>query len=303
MAPMTPFLAEEIYQNLVGSWSASTGTGEAAAAPESVHLCDWPKADAALIDPELNGSVRTIQWLASLGRSARAKTNIKVRQPLGKISIKTRSPEEKDQIRPMIDELLEELNVKAVDFVDNDSETEVFDYQIRPNLPLLGPKYGSELSQIQRLLQQADKMEVVRSIHHRHPVLLAGGTRLGWEEVLVTTSGKPGYAAAEEHGLAVAVSTEITPALADEGLARELVRHVQELRKSAGLEIADRIRLTCAGDADLARVIEVHGDYIRQETLATTISAGESASSEPGEGYAEEQEIDGHKVRLVVAKA
>ena len=300
MAPMTPFLAEEIYQNLVGSWSPSTGTGEAAAAPESVHLCDWPKADAALIDPELSASVRLVQRLTSLGRSARARANVKVRQPLAGVHVKLLNDGEALTVRRLADQIVEELNVKGLDLIDDAAA--FFDYQVRPNLPVLGPKYGGAVSRIQGALAGADQAAIARAVAAGRTVELAGLV-LEPEELLVTTMGKPGYAVAEEAGYAVAVSTEITPALAEEGLARELVRHVQELRKSAGLEIADRIRLTCAGDADLARVVETHGDYIRQETLATTIDAGKDASVEPEDGYTEEQEIDGHRVRLVVAKA
>ena len=116
-------------------------------------------------------------------------------------------------------------------------------------------------------------------------------------ELLVSTAAKPGYAVAEEAGYAVAVTTEITPALADEGLARELVRRIQEMRKSAGLDIADRIRLSYEGDAEVVRVIEAWRGYIGQETLAATISAGVS-----GRGYVEEQEIDGRTVRLAVER-
>ena len=123
------------------------------------------------------------------------------------------------------------------------------------------------------------------------------GFELQPDELLVTMTGKPGYAVAEEAGYAVAVTTEITPELADEGLARELVRRIQEMRKSAGFEIADRIRLSYDGDADVARVIDTWRDYITQETLADSIAEGAAA------GHTEDHDIDGRKVTLTVAKA
>ena len=286
MAPLTPFLAEEMYQNLVRNWD----TG----APESVHLCDWPAADQALIDAGLSRDVRLVQRLASLGRAARAKASIKVRQPLAAVHVKAQGAGEAEVVRRLADQIVEELNVKALELISDESES--FDYQVRPNLPLLGPKYGGEVGRIQRALAAADNAAIAREVAAGRAVRL-DSFELQPEELLVSTAAKPGYAVAEEAGYAVAVTTEITPALADEGLARELVRRIQELRKSAGLDIADRIRLSYEGDAEVARVIEAWRDYIGQETLASTISAGVS-----GRGYVEEQEIDGRTVRLAVER-
>jgi len=285
MAPLTPFLAEEMYQNLV--------RGADASARESVHLCDWPEADESLIDPELSASVRLVQRLTSLGRAARAKANIKVRQPLAAVHVKLQSAGEAPVIRRLADQVIEELNVKALEVIEE--EGEYFEHQVRPNLPVLGPKYGSDVGRIQRALAQADKALIARAVAAGHTVPL-DGFALEPNELLVTTTGKPGYAVAEEAGYVVAVSTEITPELADEGLAREIVRHVQELRKNAGLEISDRIRLHYDGDADIARVLESWRDYISSETLAQSITPG------AGSGFAADEVIDGHKVRIAVEK-
>jgi isoleucyl-tRNA synthetase len=122
------------------------------------------------------------------------------------------------------------------------------------------------------------------------------GIELQPDELLVSMTGKPGYAVAEEAGYAVAVTTEVTPELADEGLARELVRRIQEMRKSAGFEISDRIHLGYEGDADVARVIDAWRDYVAQETLAQSIEPGIDG------GYAEDHDIDGRKLRLSVAR-
>ena len=171
-----------------------------------------------------------------------------------------------------------------------------FDYSVRLNLPVLGPKYGSEVARIQRALTEADRFEVASAVLENRPVRL-GDFELQPSDLLVTAAAKPGYAVAEEAGYAVAVTTEITPALADEGLARELVRRIQEMRKSAGLEIADHIRLFYAGDAGLDRVMRAHGNYIRQETLAEAIGVGVAG------GYVEEHEVDGRKVTLALERA
>ena len=285
MAPMVPFLAEDMYQNLV--------LGAGVDAPESLHLTDWPVADESRIDRELSASVRLVQRLTSLGRAARAKANIKVRQPLAAVYVKLQWPEEAPMVRRLADQITDELNVKALEVIEDDAD--FFDHQVLPNLPVLGPKYGRDIGRIQRALSQADKAEIARAMAAGHPVLL-DGLALEPGELLVTTTGKPGYAVAEEAGYAVAVSTEITPELADEGLAREIVRHVQELRKNAGFEISDRIRLHYEGDPDIARVLLSWGDYVGSETLAQAIVSG------AGAGFAADEVIDGHKVRLAVEK-
>ncbi len=286
LAPMTPFLAEELYQNLVRSWDSE--------APESVHLSRWPEADAARIEEALSRSVRLVRRLTSLGRAARARASIKVRQPLAAVYVRLQSSEEAATVRALAEQLTEELNVKALHLIDDDA-ADYFDSQVRPNLPVLGPKYGGDLGRIQRGLAQADKAALARDVSAGRSVNI-DGFAIEPGELLVTTSGRPGYAVAEEAGYAVAVTTEVTPELADEGLARELVRRVQEMRKSAGFEIADRIRLACEG-GDLDRVLDAWGDYIRQETLAESI-----IHSTANGGYVEEHEIDGRKVRLAVAR-
>ncbi|HLG11413.1 MAG TPA: DUF5915 domain-containing protein, partial [Dehalococcoidia bacterium] len=285
MAPMVPFLAEDMYQNLV--------RGALPDAPESVHLTSWPDADEALIDAELSNAVRAVQRIVSLGRAARAKANIKVRQPLAAVYVRLQNPGEAAALRQLADQVLEELNVKQLHVIENESD--FFEYQVLPNLPVLGPKYGREVGRIQRALATADKAALAREAAAGRPVTL-DGIELQPNELLVSMSGKPGYAVAEEAGYAVAITTEITPELADEGLARELVRRVQEMRKSAGFDISDHIRLYHAGDPAVARVLETWHDYISQETLADAISAGGAA------GHTEEHDIDGRKVTLTVAK-
>jgi isoleucyl-tRNA synthetase len=288
LAPMLPFLAEEMYQNLARAFE--TGL------PESVHLSDWPEPDAAAIDEELSESVRLVQRLASLGRAARAKASIKVRQPLAKVFVKVRAPAEADTVRVLADQLLEELNVKSLDIISD--EAAFFEYEVRPNLPLLGPKYGGDVGRIQRRIATMDKAVIAREVAAGRPIEVDGFT-LAAEELLVATATKPGYAGAEEAGYAVVVATEITRELRDEGLARELVRRIQEMRRAAGFEIADRIRVAYQGDPEVGRVLAAWGDYVRGETLAEAIDESAPAAG----AHIEEQEVDGHRVTLAVVRA
>jgi isoleucyl-tRNA synthetase len=213
--------------------------------------------------------------------------------------VKVLNDSEGETVESMKDQLLEELNVKGLEVIDDDAE--FFEYQIKPNLPLLGPKYGNQVGAIQRVLGQADKAEVARAATTGRPVALDGFV-LQANELLVSISGKPGYAVAEEAGYAVAVTTEITQELADEGLARELVRRVQEMRKSAGFDIADHIAVYWQGDPDFERVLGAHGDYIRQETLAESITPARPEGLEGRGAYTEEHDIDGRKLMLAVAR-
>ena len=176
-------------------------------------------------------------------------------------------------------------------------DTDAFDYQVRLNLPILGSRYRDSMSQIQRDFGSADKVVLGRRAVAGLPALL-GAIELQPEELMVSMSGRPGYAVAEEAGYAVAITTEITPELADEGLARELVRRIQEMRKSAGFDISDRIRIAHDGDTEVARVLESTQwrDYVAQETLAAAIAAGTNGA------YSEQHQIDGRSVTLAVER-
>ncbi|HWC31234.1 MAG TPA: class I tRNA ligase family protein [Dehalococcoidia bacterium] len=287
MAPMVPFQAESTYQNLVRSVSPE--------APESIHLTDWPVGNEALIDTSLSNAVRAVQRSVSLGRAARAKANIKVRQPLASVYVRLPNSAEAAAVRGLSDQVLDELNVKQMHLIEDDAE--FFEYQVRPNLPVLGPKLGSEIGRLQRALATADKAALAREASAGR-VVAVDGIELQPDELLVTLSGKPGYAVAEEAGYAVAITTEITPELADEGLARELVRRIQEMRKSAGFDISDRIHLRYAGDSDVERVLSTPAlaAYVQDETLAESIESGTDV------GYTEEHDIDGRKVTLAVSR-
>jgi isoleucyl-tRNA synthetase len=285
LAPFMPYQAEQLYQTLVRSVDSN--------APESVHLTIWPVADASLIDEDLSAAVRLVQRAVSLGRAARAKANLKVRQPLAAAYVRVTNDREASVIEQLAEQIIEELNVKGVEVIGEASD--YFVYQVRPNLPVLGPKYGSDVGKISRAIGTANAEELARTATAGRSVSV-DGFELQPNELLVSISGKPGYAVAEEAGYAVAVTTEVTKDLADEGLARELVRRIQEMRKSAGFEIADRISLSYDGGEDIARVMTSWGDYIRQETLAERLFAGAEGT------YEEDIDIDGRNVRLAIAR-
>ncbi|HXK33749.1 MAG TPA: DUF5915 domain-containing protein, partial [Dehalococcoidia bacterium] len=293
LAPFTPFLAEEMYQNLVvGLWS---GDGTPA---QSVHLTDWPVSDAALIDRALAEETRLVMRVASLGRAARAKAQIRVRQPVAEIFVKLPTRLEEEALERLAPQVLEELNVRDLRIVRDESD--FLRFEVKPNLPVLGKKYGKGVREIARALGSMKDDElaaVARAASAGEPVDVAGHT-LEPGELLVNGREKEGFASAEEGGAVVIVSTELTPELLQEGLAREIVHRIQNLRKDAGFEIADRIRTYYAGDGEIAAVMQRYGDYIRQETLSVDLSP----DAPPDAIHDETAEIDGHTVTLAVVR-
>ncbi len=290
LAPFTPFLAEDLYQNLVRSFDA--------VAPESVHLTDWPAFDESRIDRALSDETRLVMRVASLGRAARAKAQLRVRQPVAELFVKLPTSMEEHALERLAPQLLDELNVKALRIVRD--ETDFLRFEVKPNLKLLGQKYGREVQEIARALSSMpddDLARVARAAGAGETVEVAG-KRLSPEELLVNGREREGFASAEEGGAVVIVSTDLTPELLREGLARELVHRIQNLRKDAGFEIADRIRTYYAGDNAIAEVMRGYGDYIRQETLSIDLSP-----DAPEHGvHSETASIDGHEVTLSVVR-
>lgn len=293
LAPFTPFLAEEMYQNLVaGLW---IGDGTPA---QSVHLTAWPVSDPSLIDPVLAEETRLVMRIASLGRAARAKAQIRVRQPLAEIFVKLPTRLEEEALERLAPQVLDELNVRELRIVRDESD--FLRFEVKPNLPVLGKKYGKGVQEIARALSSMkddELAEVARAVAAGQAVKVAGHP-LEPGELLVNGREKEGFASAEENGAVVIVSTELTPELRQEGLAREIVHRIQNLRKEAGFEIADRIRTYYAGDEEIAAVMQRYGDYIRQETLSIDLSP----DAPPDAIHDETAEIDGHTVTLAVVR-
>ncbi|MCH8162371.1 MAG: class I tRNA ligase family protein, partial [Chloroflexi bacterium] len=218
MAPFTPFLTDEIYQNLVRSHDAN--------APASVHLCDWPESDTSKIDSALNDEVRLAMRLASLGRSARSKASIKVRQPVQRIYVKVHGKEEEAALDRLKAQLGEELNVKEL--LPIEDESTYLRYEVLPNLPVLGPKYGKDVGKIRAALAEMDAGEIAAAVDRGESTEVAG-FELAAEEILVSAVEQEGFASAQEDGYVVVVDTELPPALLDEGLAREIVHRIQNM--------------------------------------------------------------------------
>ena len=265
LAPFMPFATESIYQNLV----RSSGAGY-----ESVHLDTYPKADLSRVDRQLSDATRLAMRISSMGRAARSKAGIRVRQPLRRLMVKVRSPEEAKLVEQVASQVQDELNVKEV--VPLADETEVLEYTVQANMPVLGPRYGSELGSIVSGLSTLDPLEVQRQVGACSAIQVGNHT-LEPDEVLVSGGDKEGYSVASEAGYTIAITTEVSAELAMEGLAREIVHRIQNMRRSAGFDIADYIVTHYQGDAKLDEMFAQHGDYIRRETLSREIINGTPA--------------------------
>jgi len=290
MAPFTPFLAEAMYQNLVRAHDED--------APESVHLADWPQGDASKIDVALADETRLVMRIASLGRAARAKAQIKVRQPVAELFVKLPTTMEEHALERLAPQLLEELNVKELRIVRD--QTDFLRFEVKPNLKLLGQKHGRAVQDIARALgamPDRELGELARAVSAGREVEVAG-KRLAPDELLINGREKEGFASAEDLGAVVIVSTEMTPELEQEGLAREIVHRIQNLRKDAGFEIADRIRTYVAGDGGLRDALDRFDAYVRQETLSVDLSD----APPPAGAHRETASIDGRDVTLAVER-
>ena len=291
LAPFTPFVAESLYRNLVA--------GQVPGAADSVHLADWPELDERLIDDTLSAEMEVVQRMVSLGRAARSSAQMRVRQPLGTAVMVPRTAEERSALERLAPIIAEELNVKAVE-VTGDAGDRVA-YSLRPNLPVLGPRYGKDVGKIRGALEAADAASVVRSLRAGEAVQL-GEFELGGGDVLVGVEASDGWAAAEDGGYVALLDTSITPELRAEGLGRELVRRLQDLRREAELDVSDRIDVRYVlgdGAEAIGSAFAAHGAYIAEETLALSIEAG----GELDGGATSEATIDGMDVVLSLARS
>ena len=267
LAPYIPFTTEAMWQNLVRSVDEE--------APESVHLADWPTFEDALIDEDLRADVLLAQRVVRAGHAARQSAGLKVRQPLRRVVIRLREAGERERLERVIDQILEELNVKewaVADKVEELAEVTVF------ALPKqLGQKYKALYPKIRQALSKMDQVELARRFRagENVPVEVEGQTlEIQPDEVEVRITPREGYAVAESAGYMVAVTTELDEDLKVEGMAREFVRRVQNLRKKADLQVTDRIRLYVQGGENVQKVLDRWGDYVTQETLTLEVVEG-----------------------------
>ncbi len=284
-APFTPFMSETMYQNMVRTVDKS--------APESIHLCDWPKKDESFIDPELEANMAAVLDIVVLGRSARNAANIKNRQPVASMYVQGKALPDM-----YVSIIADELNVKEVKFVDDASS--FISYRVKPQLKTLGPRYGKLLPKINQYLAGEGVGNAVVAAHNRGESYKfdIDGTEisLAAEDVLVSTEENAGFVTVTEHDLSVVLDTNLTPELIEEGFVREIVSKVQTMRKEAGFEVTDHIVLSHHGNSLIEGIFARHGAEIAADTLADSIKPGAS-------GYVKDWEINGESVTLGVEKA
>jgi isoleucyl-tRNA synthetase len=264
LAPIIPFVTETVYQNLVRSIDSS--------APESVHHCDWPQVDRAQLDQTLLDDVALSRSIVALGHSIRASNNIKVRQPLGKAIVVVNHALH-DSVNRSKDMIADELNVKSVELAED--EAALVTYQLLPDNKKLGPKFGSKFPQVRGALKDADGAKVAAAVRAGEHVIL-GEFDLAPDEILVNPQPREGFAIASENGVVVAIDTHLSNDLLREGVAREIVRLVQDYRKQAGFEISDHISgLIYKTTGEPKAAIDQWASYIKSETLADELTEGE----------------------------
>ena len=280
-APFVPFVTEEIYQNLVVGLDKS--------ATESVHLCTWPSVDENAIDENLEKEMDLAYTIVKLGRSARNAANIKNRQPLSKMLLSTAAiPSYYGDI------IKDELNIKAVEFGADLSEH--VNFEIKPNLPVLGRQYGKLIPGIRKEIASRNQMELAQKLQSGGTeTITVDGTNivLNSECVLITMQGLEGYAFAGEGEIGVVLDTTITEELKEEGQLREITSKIQNMRKEKGFEVADKIKLFVAGNDMLINIINKYSDVIKRETLTQEIVINEDAD------YTETV-INGEKLNMTV---
>lgn len=281
IAPYTPFMAENIYQNLVANFDEN--------APESVHLCDFPVADERYIDTQLEEGMSNVLKLVVLGRAARNKSNMKNRQPLAKLFYNGKY-ELSDELKALVED---ELNVKSVEQTSGDDD--FVSYEIKPQLKTLGPKYGSLLAKIRVILQECandiikatkNGGEYVTTVDGREVVLCEN-------DLLVTVKSKEGYSSESDDEMTVALDTTLNDELIEEGYERELVSKIQNLRKEAGLEVTDHISLNFVANGLSKKVID-KANFLK-DVLCDCLT-------DDKDGYTKEVDINGESVIVTLKK-
>ncbi len=293
MAPFAPFVSETLYRNLVARRDPD--------APVSVHLCDWPMVDADGVDESLLRDMATLQKVVELGRAARAATGHKVRQPLPEVLVRVPSEAELAGLRRLEDALRDELNVKAVRYLE---PTAAFvDYDVKPHLPKVGRRLGARVPAVRAALAAADGRAIARAVAAGEPFALeVDGETITFapDELLLDARSPAGYAAVEERGMLAALRTELTPELRREGLVRDAMRLVQDARKQAGLEVADRIELALdATDPEAVRALSERGDELAAEVLAREVQAGDLT----GDAFRLEADLGEGRLRVALRRA
>ena len=284
-APMIPFMTEQIYQNLVRSIDKN--------APESIHLCDFPEADEAHIDKELEAKMDAVLKIVVMGRAARNTANIKNRQPIANMFVK--APEALPEFYKEIIE--EELNVKNVTFTDD--VREFTSYTFKPQLKTVGPKYGKLLGNIRKALAEIDGNSAMDTLNEKGVLTFdfdGNAVELSKEDLLIDTAQTEGYVTEGDNTVTVVLDTRLTPELLEEGFYRELVSKIQTMRKEAGFEVMDHIYVYVDKNDKISDIIKKYAETLKGEVMADSITLGAMT------GYTKEWNINGEDVMLGVAK-
>ena len=282
-APYTPFVAEMMYQNLIPAFFPEQ--------PKSVHLCSFPEADSAMIDKKLEAGMDEVLDIVILGRAARNAGNLKNRQPLSEMIVVS---ERKVELSPEeISIVLEELNVKSYKVAD-DAEKYI-SYKLKPQLKTLGPKYGKKLGAISAFLANCNAKEVVEAVRGGGVYEISGqDVFLKQEDLQIFTESANGYIAAEDRGITVALNSQLTEELIFEGIEREIVSKIQNMRKEAGFEVTDRIEVWFKAEGKALEVLK-KGEFAG-DVLANCVTEGQP------EGFTKEQNVNGEKVTITLIK-
>jgi isoleucyl-tRNA synthetase len=262
LAPFVPFITEEVWQQVIRP-------GDPAAA-ESVHLATWPQADAQLIDPALSEQVRTARVLAEAGRAARKSSDVRIRQPLRRALIGL--PEGTELPQALLDDVATELNVKRLETLS--AAGEVVDVSVKPNFRALGKRFGKQTQQVANAVLATDPRELVGQLRVQGQAKITfdgAPLTLDPDEVVVSEVPRSGWVVEAQRGVTIALDTEITPALAAEGIARDVVRVAQQARRDAGLDVSDRITLSIAAPGEVLAAVGTHQDFVANETLAESV--------------------------------
>jgi len=284
-APMIPFMTEDIYRNLVCSVDIN--------APESIHLCDFPEVNEAQIDKELEAHMDEVLKIVVMGRACRNNANIKNRQPIGQMYVK--APEVLNDF--YIDIIADELNVKSVAFTEDVSA--YTDYQFKPQLRTVGPKYGKYLKQIQTTLSELDGNKAMAELKSSGQLVLSNISDevvLTEEDLLITMTQMEGFITEGDNFVTVVLDTKLTEELLEEGFVREIISKIQTMRKEAGFEVMDHIAVSFVAEEKVTAIMERNGATIMSEVLADEINANAL------NGYEKEWNINGEKVTLAVVK-
>ena len=284
-APMIPFMTESIYRNLVCSIDKS--------APISVHLCDFPKVQEDWIDKELEDNMEDVLNAVVIGRACRNATNIKNRQPIGRMFIK--APWKLNEF--FTDIIADELNVKSVEYKDD--VRDFTSYTFKPQLKTLGPKYGRFLGEIRKQLTELDGNKAMDELNNAGFITLqvnGQDIRLEKADLLIEMTQMEGYVANSDKGITVVMDTNLTPELIEEGFVREIVSKIQTMRKDAGFEVMDRIKVYVSGNDRIADLMQRNAEQVKSVVLADDIIASEA------EGFVKEWNINGENVTLGVEK-